>query len=183
LAISVAAPSEQTNNGFRMKTIAHSDLDRFSICYDFISTVVFFKCYVTTLSVPKINFYVYHPIVLDIITREINCCCWQGNLYLLLLLRLDSADDTWMNEYGALVEWYCQEKTEVLTKKPVPVTLNPMRNPHRLAVVLTDWGNLWSYKVSRQVLLLQQHALYTASWGQKLCHFSKKHLCGHSVNK
>jgi len=121
-----------------------------------------------TLSIPKINFYVYHSIVLDIITREINCCCWWGNLFLLLLLRLYSVGDTWMNKYGALVEWYCQEKPEVLTEKPVPVTLNPMRNPHSLAVILTNWGNLWSYKVSRQVLLLHQHAWYTGAWGQKL---------------
>jgi len=33
-----------------------------------------------------------------------------------------------MNGYGALVEWYCQGKPEVLGEKPVTVPLCPPEN-------------------------------------------------------
>jgi hypothetical protein len=38
---------------------------------------------------------------------------------------LYSVGGRWMNEYGALVEWYWQGKTELLGEKPVPVQLYP----------------------------------------------------------
>jgi len=34
---------------------------------------------------------------------------------------LYSVGGSWMNEYGAMVEWYWQGKREVLGEKPVPV--------------------------------------------------------------
>jgi hypothetical protein len=39
---------------------------------------------------------------------------------------LYSVGSRWMNEYGALVEWYWQGETEVLAEKPVPVPLNDL---------------------------------------------------------
>jgi len=42
----------------------------------------------------------------------------------------------WMNEYGAMVEWYWQGKTEVLVENPVPSLLLP---PYATCTV--QWSN------------------------------------------
>jgi len=40
---------------------------------------------------------------------------------------LHSVGGRWMNEYGALVEWYWQGETELLVKKPRPSALHKSR--------------------------------------------------------
>ena len=55
-------------------------------------------------------------------------------------LRLYSACDRWMSEYGALVEWYRQGKTEVLRDKPVAVPFGPQKIPHGLyCIEIVPW--------------------------------------------
>jgi hypothetical protein len=45
----------------------------------------------------------------------------------------------WMiHEYGALMEWYWQGKTEELGEKPVPVPLCPPQIPHGLTRLRTQ---------------------------------------------
>ena len=50
---------------------------------------------------------------------------------------LYSVGGRWMNEYGAMVEWYWQGETEVLGEKPVPMPLHlPEIPPQSLVVAL-----------------------------------------------
>jgi hypothetical protein len=51
---------------------------------------------------------------------------------------LYSVGGRWMNEYGAMVEWYWEGKTEVLREKPVPVQLFPPQILHG-----QDWHWNW----------------------------------------
>jgi hypothetical protein len=42
---------------------------------------------------------------------------------------LYSVGGRWMNEYGAMVEWYWQGKTKIMTVKPLPLTLINILKP------------------------------------------------------
>ena len=51
---------------------------------------------------------------------------------------------SWTNEQNALMECYYQEKTKILGKKPVSVTLSPRQIPHVLARDQTRRFKLWT---------------------------------------
>jgi hypothetical protein len=47
----------------------------------------------------------------------------------LLILSLHGISDTWINEYGAIVKWHWQGKTEVLREEPVLMPFLSITNP------------------------------------------------------
>jgi len=55
---------------------------------------------------------------------------------MLLIAKLTLTSDKWMDEYGALVEWYLQGKAEVLKKTP---TLVPLCLPQVQHALIRDW--------------------------------------------
>ena len=84
---------------------------------------------------------------------------------------LCSVGDRWRNEYGAVVEWYWQGKTEVFGETPVSVPLCTPQIPHGLA-----WDRVWAFAVRgrwrtsseswhglSEVCLPLQSAVYAAS--------------------
>jgi hypothetical protein len=71
---------------------------------------------------------------------------WRKTLY--------SVGGRWMNEYGALVEWYWQGKTEVLGEKTVPVPLCPPQISHRLT-----WDRTLASAVSGRRLTVLTHGV------------------------
>jgi len=65
-----------------------------------------------------------------------------------------SVDDRWMNEYGAMVEWYWQGKTEVLVEKYYTVW------------VVDDWMSMeqWWNDTDRGKLKYREKNIIQCGW-------------------
>jgi len=64
----------------------------------------------------------------------------------------------WMNQYGALVEWYCMGQTKILRQYPVPVPLYPPQISKGMA-----WAWSWAICSERTATDCLSHGLASTS--------------------
>ena len=78
-------------------------------------------------------------------------------------MKLFSFDDRWVNENGALVEYYWQRKTEVFEEKTYLGTITPTTNPTlselwfnpglRGKKLVTDWAMALPFNIPTRTVL------------------------------